>query len=327
MLALQPTQIVVGTRCKVDVRKPKTLIKGHARSSLSHRSTKGETAFVSDGRVGRPRPWQPQSRRNMSIASTTGREAEESFKNTSGQKLAATLLDAKSPETVVLCHGYASTRNGFHLPKLAERLAQKGYSSLRFDFTGNGESEGHFRYGNYNSEAEDVRSAIQWLQGRGKTVKAILGHSKGGDTVLTYAGKYDDVPRVVNVSGRFFLGKDAGITPRFGEDIFDRLKQDKSIQVKDDTIPGDNDSWTLTEEDMTERLNHDMGKISESIKKSSVLTIHGGADKTIPFADAHEFDKHIANHKLHVIDGASHNYDKPEHAQQLIQLSVDFITA
>ena len=33
------------------------------------------------------------------------------------------------------------------------------------------------------------------------------GHSKGGDTVLTYAGKYDDVPLVVNVSGRFFLGK------------------------------------------------------------------------------------------------------------------------
>ena len=31
------------------------------------------------------------------------------------------------------------------------------------------------------------------------------GHSKGGDTVVTYAGKYDDVPKVVNVSGRFHL--------------------------------------------------------------------------------------------------------------------------
>lgn len=70
-----------------------------------------------------------------------------------------------------------------------------------------------------------------------------------------------------------------------------------------------------------------MEKISKSIKKSSVLTIHGGADRTIPFADAHEFDKYIAHHKLHVIEGASHNYDKPEHAKQLVQLSVDFITS
>lgn len=29
------------------------------------------------------------------------------------------------------------------------------------------------------------------------------GHSKGADSVVTYAAKYDDVPRVVNVSGRF----------------------------------------------------------------------------------------------------------------------------
>ena len=33
------------------------------------------------------------------------------------------------------------------------------------------------------------------------------GHSKGGDTVITYAGTYDDIPKVVNVSGRFFLDK------------------------------------------------------------------------------------------------------------------------
>jgi len=80
-------------------------------------------------------------------------------------------------------------------------------------------------------------------------------------------------------------------------------------------------------QDMNERVSHDMGKLSNAIKKSSVLTIHGGADKTIPFADAHEFAKHIQNHQLTVIDGASHNYDKPQHAQQMIQLAADFMTA
>ena len=37
-------------------------------------------------------------------------------------------------------------------PELAESLAARGLSSLRFDFTGNGESEGEFKYGNIIAE-------------------------------------------------------------------------------------------------------------------------------------------------------------------------------
>lgn len=261
----------------------------------------------------------------MSTDTSTTQERKVSFENSSGDVLSGILVDVGSSEAAVLCHGYADTKNGFHLPVLAQALATKGCSTLRFDFTGNGESEGRFRYGNYAAEAEDLRCAIELLHSYGKTVKAILGHSKGGDTVVTYAGTYDDIPKVVNVSGRFHL--DRGITPRFGQDIFDRLKNEKTIQVKDATVTTGPDGWTLTEEDMNERVSHNMGKLSDAIKKSSVLTIHGGADKTIPFADAHEFAKHIRNHQLTVIDGASHNYDKSQHAQQMIQLAVDFMTA
>ncbi|KAL0039934.1 hypothetical protein WJX77_012021 [Trebouxia sp. C0004] len=261
----------------------------------------------------------------MATDTSTTKECKISFKNSSGDLLSGILVDVGSSDAAILCHGYADTKNGFHLPKLAQALVTKGCSTLRFDFTGNGESEGHFRYGNYAAEAEDVRCAIGLLHSHGKTVKAILGHSKGGDTVVTYAGTYDDIPKVVNVSGRFHLER--GITPRFGKDIFDRLKQEKTIQVRDATVTSGPDGWTLTEEDMHERVSHDMRRLSDAIKKSSVLTIHGGADKTIPIADALEFAKHIRNHQLTVIDGASHNYDKPQHAQQLIQLAVDFMTA
>ncbi len=39
-----------------------------------------------------------------------------------------------------------------------------------------------------------------------------------------------------------------GITPRFGKDIFERLKKEKTIQVKDATVTTGPDGWTLTEE-------------------------------------------------------------------------------
>lgn len=78
---------------------------------------------------------------------------------------------------VVLCHGFASHRDGFHLPSIAQHLAQKGVGSLRFDMAGNGESDGVFEYGNYSSEAEDIRAAVQHLRGQGYQVVAIVGAS------------------------------------------------------------------------------------------------------------------------------------------------------
>ena len=42
---------------------------------------------------------------------------------------------------VILCHGLSSHKDGFHLPALAQALQERGVSSLRIDFSGNGESE------------------------------------------------------------------------------------------------------------------------------------------------------------------------------------------
>ena len=78
---------------------------------------------------------------------------------------------------------------------------------------------------------------------------------------------------------------------------------------------------------MNARLCHDMMKICQAIRRSSVLTIHGSADKTIPIEDAHEFAKYIKHHQLVVIEGASHSYNGPEHLKQMIQTAVEFITS
>ena len=53
------------------------------------------------------------------------------------------------------------------------------------------------------------------------------------------------------------------------------------------------------------------------------LTVHGSADMTIPVEDAYEFAKLIPNHKLHVIEGANHNYTA--HRKEVADAVVDFI--
>ena len=68
----------------------------------------------------------------MAIKQPINQERKVTFKNPSGETLAGVLLDAGSSDAAVLCHGYADSKNGFHLPALAQALASKGCSSLRY---------------------------------------------------------------------------------------------------------------------------------------------------------------------------------------------------
>ncbi|MCI16796.1 BAAT/acyl-CoA thioester hydrolase carboxy-terminal protein, partial [Trifolium medium] len=64
------------------------------------------------------------------------------------------------------------------MTQLAAALENAGISSFRFDFTGNGESEGSFEIGNYWREVDDIHSVAQHFHEANRRVMAIVGHSK-----------------------------------------------------------------------------------------------------------------------------------------------------
>ncbi|KAL1218336.1 hypothetical protein V5N11_028047 [Cardamine amara subsp. amara] len=147
-------------------------------------------------------------------------------------------------------------------------------------------------------------------------VPIILGHSRGGDVVLLYASKYGDkIRNVINISGRFDLKK--GI--RLGDGYMEKVKQQGFIDAKEGK------SWyRVTEESLMDRLNTDMHEACLKIDKEvKVLTIHGSDDKVVPLEDAKEFAKIIPNHKLEIVQGANHGYNK--HQSQLVSTVMEFI--
>ncbi|EAY74661.1 hypothetical protein OsI_02556 [Oryza sativa Indica Group] len=241
--------------------------------------------------------------------------------NKHGEKLVGVLHHTGSSKIVVLCHGFISTKNDSLILDLTAALTKKGISVFRFDFSGNGESEGEFEYGNYRKEADDLHSVVSYLCKEKYDVTAIVGHSKGGDVVTLYASIYDDVRLVINVSGRFDLEK--GIEERIGEGSIDRINKEGYLDVKDKS---GNVQYRVTKESLMERLSTDIRAVSMSLtKECRFFTVHGSADETIPVEDAYEFAKHIPNHKLQVIEGANHNYTA--HREELADAVVDFITS
>ncbi|XP_004291046.1 PREDICTED: uncharacterized protein LOC101311344 [Fragaria vesca subsp. vesca] len=241
------------------------------------------------------------------------------IENSHGEKLVGMLHDTGSKGLVVFCHGLHSSKERIPMVNLAAALEEQGTSAFRFDFAGNGESEGSFRYGNYHREADDLRAVVRHFLGCHYVITAIVGHSKGGNAVILYGAKYKDVPVVVNISGRFNLER--GIEGRLGKDYLQRIKKDGFIDVKNKRGTF---QYRATQESLLERLAVDMHAACQSIDQNCrVLTVHGSMDKTVPVEDAYEYNKFIPNHKLYIVEGADHEFTS--HQNELASIVLGFI--
>ncbi|CAK7352944.1 unnamed protein product [Dovyalis caffra] len=248
-----------------------------------------------------------------------GQQQRVVIENSHGEKLVGILHETGSKELVILCHGFQSSKERIPMVNLAAALEKEGISTFRFDFAGNGESEGWFQYGNYRREAQDLRSVVQHFQGEKRVISAVIGHSKGGNVVLLYSSQYNDVHTVVNISGRFNLER--GMEARLGKDFLHRLKQHGYIDV---TNRKGKFEYRVTEESLKDRLTTDNHRVCLLIQQECrVLTVHGSMDKIVPVEDALQFAKFIPNHKLHIMKGADHEYTS--HQGELASVVLDFL--
>ncbi|KAE8700388.1 Alpha/beta-Hydrolases superfamily protein isoform 2 [Hibiscus syriacus] len=123
----------------------------------------------------------------------------------------------------------------------------------------------------------------------------------GGNVVLLCASKYNDVPTVIDISGPFHLEK--GMEGRLGQFEYRVILKSLMNRLTTDTHAAC--LW-----------------IDQNCR---VLTIHGSMDKIVPAKDALEFARFIRNHKLHIIEGADHEYTS--HQDELATVVLDFIKA
>lgn len=106
---------------------------------------------------------------------------EEPISFVSGSlRLAGMLEKTAAARAVIITHPHPLYGGDMDNPVVrAVRRAYhgKGYSTLRFNFRGTGNSEG--RYDNGVGEREDVQAAIAWLAGLGMTHIDLAGYSYG----------------------------------------------------------------------------------------------------------------------------------------------------
>ena len=100
----------------------------------------------------------------------------------------------------LFAHCFTCSKESRAATFIGEALADAGVATLRFDFTGLGDSEGEFANTNFSSNVADLVAAADWLRRTHRAPALLVGHSLGGAAVLAAAARIPEVAAVATIN-------------------------------------------------------------------------------------------------------------------------------
>ncbi|WP_373083913.1 alpha/beta fold hydrolase [Sneathiella sp.] len=132
------------------------------------------------------------------------RREKITFEGSAGQLAARLDLPVGEPKTYALfAHCFTCSKDVFAASRVAAALAGLGVATLRFDFTGLGQSDGEFANSNFSSNIVDIVHAATLLKDKYRAPSLLIGHSLGGAAVLAAASEIAEAKAVVTIGAPF----------------------------------------------------------------------------------------------------------------------------
>lgn len=103
----------------------------------------------------------------------------------------------------LFAHCFTCTKSSRGATKITAALAACGIATLRFDFTGLGNSDGEFKDSGFISNVQDLISAANALRDGPGAPTIIIGHSLGGAAVIAAAEHIPELKAVVTIGAPF----------------------------------------------------------------------------------------------------------------------------
>ncbi len=123
------------------------------------------------------------------------------FTSSSGTRLAGR-LDRPAGQTIayaLFAHCFTCSKESIAATRVSQALAERGIATLRFDFTGLGDSAGDFAETTFASNVADLVQATESLREAGMAPKLLIGHSLGGAAVIAAAPQVAEAVGVVTI--------------------------------------------------------------------------------------------------------------------------------
>ncbi|RUS15872.1 protein-tyrosine phosphatase-like protein [Endogone sp. FLAS-F59071] len=251
-----------------------------------------------------------------SVKSASEMESTISIRNTQGQIIVGILhkvpltaqVSVGKPKIGLICHGIFGHKNYLYQPLLAKSLP---FDTFRFDFRGNGDSDGQMKYADFDENVDDLVTVVKYLE-KEYEIYTIIGHSRGAIVMFRYAATHGrSIPHIVNISARFYM---INVKSRHDE----RILETQGYYDWKARANGKDVSLKISKEDLELFANWDNYFVKELPLTMSVLTCHGLEDKIVPVRDAAAYANIIPIHTLQLFPGADHNYQG--HYEELVSV-------
>lgn len=238
-------------------------------------------------------------------------EEKITFKNRDGETLAGNLHapEADTRYGVVLGHCFTCSRHTRILQRIAKDLASAGFMAIRFDFSGNGQSEGEFARSTFSKQISEIETAADLLAEKGVEWFGLVGHSMGATIAVLTGAQREDVTGVCTIAGR---SESPGALKFLSEKQREELDRTGKVSFE-----SRGRSLALTETFFSDANQYSLAQTIRQYPKP-LLVVHGEADEIIPVSEAHHAQElNPDGVELLIIPEADHMFMKEDHRQQV----------
>ncbi len=240
-----------------------------------------------------------------------------------GHRVAAVLAVPSEPTTrlAVLCHGFLSGKNSTTNKTLTRLLLDRGIATFRFDFFGQGESEGPFDALTTTLAVDQTLAALDFVSQKGFQRIGLVGSSFGGLVAILTAARRTDLAcfalkcPVVDFAEELRL--------EFGDAEMAAWKATGTIP----NIMGGTERIALRYafyEDSLRQIAYDPAR---SIA-APTLIVQGDRDEHVPLHQSRRlYDALQGTKRLEMMAGADHQFTKGADFTRMTNLIADWLIA
>jgi uncharacterized protein len=243
------------------------------------------------------------------------------FHDSAGHRTSGILAcpDRSTDRLVVLCHGFLSNKNSTTNKTLTRLLLEYTIATFRFDFFGQGESEGPFEQITLTTAIDQARSALDLMGTKGYRHLGLTGSSFGGLVSILVAARRPDLLAVALKCPVADFPETLRL--EFGHERMAHWKQFNEIP----NVTGGPSPVPLQYQLYKDCLTYDAYKEAESIR-APTLIVQGGCDELVPLHQSRRLIDAIQSDKqLEVLTGADHGFTKGDDFRRMTTLIADWM--
>lgn len=241
------------------------------------------------------------------------KEIPITFKVNNEQIVGILHLSKENSPIIIISHGLASNKLGPYsfFVNVARELAKNGFSVLRFDFRGCGDSEGNEQ--TITSMLEDLDAAINFIEGLNEVDAkrlCVIGHSLGAYISFLKAAFDKRIKYLVSWMGRVSSAKDF-----FSKVFFEELERKKYFIGR---------GLLITKKMLEEDLKYNLLELAKNIEAKALL-IYGELDDMVPPSEGLKL-KEVLKEKaeLNILKDLDHFFNKGTNTE-VIKITMDWL--